>query len=309
MIILKDINKTMENRHIIKDCTFHIKPGECVGLLGKNGAGKTTLLNLMSGMLVPDTGFLRINDTKDLLESKRARKNLVYISGVKSQLWQDLRVRDSLAHCIKMYGADKSRLDELIQICEAETLLDSYPQNLSLGERMRCEIAYALLADASILFMDEVMIGLDITVKQRIFSYLQQIKDERKTTMIYTSHNLMEVQRLCDRVLLIDEGRLIFDGSIERIMREYAPLYQLKITPEGNRLPDFEDLPVRKLVMDGEQLCIFFDNRDIEKAELIKFVTDKCDIKDLKLVEPDLEETIKQIYRERQEDIYNGKHD
>ena len=309
MIILKDINKTMENRHIIKDCTFHIKPGECVGLLGKNGAGKTTLLNLMSGMLVPDTGFLRINDTKDLLESKRARKNLVYISGVKSQLWQDLRVRDSFAHCIKMYGADKSRLDELIQICEIGPLLDSYPQNLSLGERMRCEIAYALLADASILFMDEVMIGLDITVKQRIFSYLQQIKDERKTTMIYTSHNLMEVQRLCDRVLLIDEGRLIFDGSIERIMREYAPLYQLKITPEGNRLPDFEDLPVRKLVMDGEQLCIYFDNRDIEKAELIKFITKKCDVKDLKLIEPDLEETIKQIYKERQEDIYNGKHD
>ena len=309
MIILKDINKTLENRHIIKDCTFHIKPGECVGLLGKNGAGKTTLLNLMSGMLVPVSGFLRINDTKDLLESKRARKNLVYISGVKSQLWQDLRVRDSFAHCIKMYGADKSRLDELIQICEIGPLLDSYPQNLSLGERMRCEIAYALLADASILFMDEVMIGLDITVKQRIFSYLQQIKDERKTTMIYTSHNLMEVQRLCDRVLLIDEGRLIFDGSIERIMREYAPLYQLKITPEGNRLPDFEDLPVRKLVMDGEQLCIYFDNRDIEKAELIKFITKKCDVKDLKLIEPDLEETIKQIYKERQEDIYNGKHD
>lgn len=309
MIILKDINKTIENRHIIKDCTFHIRPGECVGLLGKNGAGKTTLLNLMSGMLVPDSGFLRINDTKDLLESKRARKNLVYISGVKSQLWQDLRVRDSFAHCIKMYGADKSRLDELIQICEIGPLLDSYPQNLSLGERMRCEIAYALLADASILFMDEVMIGLDITVKQRIFSYLQQIKDERKTTMIYTSHNLMEVQRLCDRVLLIDEGRLIFDGSIERIMREYAPLYQLKITPEGNRLPDFEDLPVRKLVMDGEQLCIYFDNRDIEKAELIKFITKKCDVKDLKLIEPDLEETIKQIYKERQEDIYNGKHD
>ena len=92
-------------------------------------------------------------------------------------------------------------------------------------------------------------------------------------------------------------------------MQEYAPLYQLKVTPEGNQLPDFEDLPVRKLVMDGKQLCVFFDNRDIEKAELIKFVTDKCDIKDLKLVEPDLEETIKQIYKERQEDIYDGKHD
>ena len=162
---------------------------------------------------------------------------------------------------------------------------------------MRCEIAYALLADASILFMDEVMIGLDITVKQRIFSYLQQIKDERKTTMIYTSHNLMEVQRLCDRVLLIDEGRLIFDGSIERIMREYAPLYQLKITPEGNRLPDFEDLPVRKLVLEEEELCSFFDNREIEKAELLRFITDRCEIKDLKLVEPDLEETVKEVYK------------
>lgn len=116
--------------------------------------------------------------------------------------------------------------------------------------------------------------------------------------MIYTSHNLMEVQRLCDRVLLLDEGRVICDGSVERIMWEYAPLYQLKITLEGNLLPDLEDLPIRKFVMDGEQLSIFFDNREIEKAELIKFVTNKCSVKDLKLVEPDLEDTIKAIYKE-----------
>lgn len=298
MIVLKEINKTMKNKHIIKDCTFHIRPGECVGLLGKNGAGKTTLLNLMSGMLLPDSGFLRINHTDELLMSKHARKDLVYISGVKSQLWQDLRIKDSFTHCAKMYGTDKSRLDELIQLCEAQTLLDSYPQNLSLGERIRCEIVYALLANSSILFMDEVMIGLDATVKQRIFECLQQMKNERKTTMIYTSHNLMEVQRLCDRVLLLDEGRVICDGSVERIMWEYAPLYQLKITLEGNLLPDLEDLPIRKFVMDGEQLSIFFDNREIEKAELIKFVTNKCSVKDLKLVEPDLEDTIKAIYKE-----------
>ncbi len=298
MIVLKEINKTMKNKHIIKDCTFHIRPGECVGLLGKNGAGKTTLLNLMSGMLLPDSGFLRINRTDELLMSKHARKDLVYISGVKSQLWQDLRIKDSFTHCAKMYGTDKSRLDELIQLCEAQTLLDSYPQNLSLGERIRCEIVYALLANSSILFMDEVMIGLDATVKQRIFECLQQMKNERKTTMIYTSHNLMEVQRLCDRVLLLDEGRVICDGSVERIMWEYAPLYQLKITLEGNLLPDLEDLPIRKFVMDGEQLSIFFDNREIEKAELIKFVTNKCSVKDLKLVEPDLEDTIKAIYKE-----------
>ena len=298
MIVLKDINKTMEGKHIIRDCTFHIRPGECVGLLGKNGAGKTTLLNLMSGMLLPDSGFLRINRTDELLMSKHARKDLVYISGVKSQLWQDLRIKDSFTHCAKMYGTDKSRLDELIQLCEAQTLLDSYPQNLSLGERMRCEIVYALLANSSILFMDEVMIGLDATVKQRIFECLQQMKNERKTTMIYTSHNLMEVQRLCDRVLLLDEGRVICDGSVERVMWEYAPLYQLKITLEGNLLPDLEDLPIRKFVMDGEQLSIFFDNREIEKAELIKFVTNKCSVKDLKLVEPDLEDTIKAIYKE-----------
>ena len=298
MIVLKEINKTMKNKHIIKDCTFHIRPGECVGLLGKNGAGKTTLLNLMSGMLLPDSGFLRINRTDELLMSKHARKDLVYISGVKSQLWQDLRIKDSFTHCAKMYGTDKSRLDELIQLCEAQTLLDSYPQNLSLGERMRCEIVYALLANSSILFMDEVMIGLDSTVKQLIFECLQQMKNERKTTMIYTSHNLMEVQRLCDRVLLLDEGRVICDGSVERVMWEYAPLYQLKITLEGNLLPDLEDLPIRKFVMDGEQFSIFFDNREIEKAELIKFVTNKCSVKDLKLVEPDLEDTIKAIYKE-----------
>lgn len=204
MIVLKDINKIMEGKHIVRDCTFHIRPGECVGLLGKNGAGKTTLLNLMSGILLPDSGFLGVNRTNELLGSKHARRNLVYLSGVKSQLWQDLRI---------------------------------------------------------------------------------------------TSHHLMEAQQLCDRVLLMDEGRIIFDGSMERILREYAPLYQLKIKQEENHLPDFEDLPVRKLVMEGEDLCIFFDNREIEKAELLRFITDKCEIKDLKLVEPDLEETVKEVYK------------
>ena len=272
-----------------------------MGLIGKNGAGKTTLLNLMSGMLNPDSGFLRIHQTDHLLKSKSTLKELVYISGVKSLLWTDLRVRDSFSHCIKMYGVKESRLDEMIQICEVGRFLDCIPSSLSLGERMRCEIGYALLANPSILFMDEVMIGLDLTVKQRIFEYLKQKKNEKKTTMMFTSHNLMEVQQLCDRILIMDEGTVIFDGSMERILREYAPLYQLKIIPEGNALPDFEDLPVRKLVMEKEQLCIFFDNREIEKAELVKFVTNKCNIKDLKLVEPDLEDTIKEIYKERME--------
>ena len=295
MIVFKDVNKKIGNRHIIKNCTFHIRPGDCVGLLGKNGAGKTTLLNLMAGILEADSGFLRINKSKSPLKDTNTLKELVYISGVKSQLWRDIKIKDSFLHCQNMYGGKKNRLEELTELCKISHLLDKYPIQLSLGEKMRCEIVYALLAEPSVLLMDEVMLGLDLTIKQNIYEYFQEMKKAGTTTMIYTSHNLMEVERLCGRILLVNNGNLIFDGSKERLMKEYAPLYQIQMILEDNMIPDFEDLPIRKISIDHKRICIFFRQNEIEKKELLRFITNKCTIKDLRLIEPGLEDTVKNI--------------
>lgn len=299
MIVLKDICKAFENRKVLDKISFHIAPKEVVGIIGLNGAGKTTLLNIISGILKPDNGFIRINGAESPLENYNMLRKITYVSGIKSQLWEDMRIKDSFDNCITMYNLDKqnakSRLEQLSNLFEIKAFLNSMPKSLSLGERMRCELVYALLTDPEILLLDEAMIGLDVSVKYKIMEYFEEFKRSRKTTMLVTSHNLLELERLCDRIILLDGGKIIFDGSLDRIMKEYSPLYHMEVKIEG-QLPDFEDLPLEKFFYTNDVLDVVFDKKKIEAAPIIKHIMAKCTIKDVKLHEPDLEGTIRKIY-------------
>lgn len=299
VIVLKDINKSFEEKQVLKNVSFYIAPGEKVGIIGKNGAGKTTLLRIMNGTLKPDDGFLRIHYTENPLKNFQVLKDIVCISGTQSQLWKDMRIRDSFDNCIRMYklpkqGA-KERLNKLIEILEVEALLNALPRDLSLGERMRCELVYALLVEAPILMMDEVMIGLDVSVKHKIMTYFETYFKKKECTLIYTGHNLAEVERLCDRILLIDKGKIIYDGSIDRIMREFSPLYQMEIKI-GENFPDMEDLPIEWMRIEKDKLYIAYDKKKIDTAQILKHLKKKMVLLDVKLHEPDLESTIKKVY-------------
>ena len=299
MIVLKNINKKFQNKEILNDISFHISENETVGIIGLNGAGKTTLLNVISGLIKPDSGFIRIKGEENVLENETALRCISYVSGTKSQLWNDIRIKDSYAHCIEMYRIPKEeakkRLEELQEVFEITDFLEVFPQNLSLGEKMRCELVYALLAKPQIILLDEAMIGLDVSVKHKITQYFMKLKEEKKTTIIYTSHNLTEVEKLCDRIILIDKGRIIFDGSIERMLQEFSPLYQMEVKIEG-AFPDFEDLPLEKLSIEKDTMHIVYDSQKIDTAQILKHMMQKTQIKDVRLFEPDLERTIKKIY-------------
>ncbi len=299
MIVLKDINKSFNEKHVLKNISFYIAPGEKVGIIGKNGAGKTTLLRIMNGTLKPDDGFIRIHYTENPLENFQVLKDIVCISGTQSQLWKDMRIKDSFDNCIRMYKLPKEkakdRLNKLIEVLEVESLLNEIPQNLSLGERMRCELVYALLVEAPVLMMDEVMIGLDVSVKHKVMKYFEVYCKEKESTLIYTGHNLTEVEKLCDRILLIDKGKIIFDGSIDRIMREFSPLYQMEIKI-GDKLPDMEDLPIEWMRIENDRLHIAYDKKKIDTAQVLKHLKEKMILSDIKLLEPDLESTIKKVY-------------
>lgn len=298
MIVLKDICKKFGSKKVLDNISFHIAPKETVGIIGLNGAGKTTLLNIMSGILKPDSGFIRINGAESLLEHYNALRKLTYVSGTKSQLWEDMKVKDSFDNCITMYHLDKqgakSKLEQLIKLFEIESFLTSVPKSLSLGERMRCELVYALLTEPEILMLDEAMIGLDVSIKHKIMEYFEEYKKTRKTTMLVTSHNLLEVESLCDRIILLDRGEIVFDGSIDRIMKEYSPLYHMEVKIQG-QLPDFEDLPLEKYYLKNDVLDIVFDKKKIETAAIIEHIMKKCSIEDVQLHEPDLEGTIKKL--------------
>lgn len=299
MIVLKNICKTLGGKAVLTELSFHIAEHENVGIIGLNGAGKTTLLNVISGILKPDAGFIRVHGKESLMEKRNALKKLVYISGTRHQLWEDLKVKDSIAHSIKMYGVEQraavKRLEELEEILEIHSFMNEIPGSLSLGERMRCELAYGLLAEPDILLMDEVMIGLDVSARHRIMQYIEKYKSEKKSTILYTSHNLSEIEKICDRLLLIDKGRIIFDGSRDRIMKEFAPLYRLEALLSGE-LPDFEDLPVERFSIRQDTIVVEYDKQKIETAQILRHLMEKSTIKDVRLYEPDLEGVIKRIY-------------
>lgn len=299
MIVVKDVSKRLGEKQVLKDVSFHTAPCECLGIIGKNGAGKTTLLNIISGILKQDSGFVRINGSRDIMHDYETLKKMSYVSGTKNQLWTDMKLIYSFESCGRMYGIKKrdfsERLTRLMDIFDIRDCLDKLPMNLSLGQRIRSELVYALLSEPEILFLDEALIGLDVTVKERVMELFAKMKEDRKTTILYTSHNLVEIEKLCDRVILLDEGRIIFDGRVERLMQEYAPEYQVDIGINGD-FPDLEDLPVEKYVLDKNVLSVRFDKQKVATSAVINHILNRCQINRIKIIEPNLEDTIKKIY-------------
>lgn len=299
MIILKNVCKTLSGREVLKDISFHIAENEAVGIIGLNGAGKTTLLDTIVGMLKPDSGFVRVGGAESVIEEKSALRKSAYVSGTRSQLWNTLKVKDSFDNCIKMYRINREtagvRLGQLAEIFEIQAFMNRTPGVLSVGERMRCELVYALLTQPKILLLDEVMIGLDLSIKHRIMQYFEQYRKEKRAAIIYTSHNLTEVETLCERVILIDTGRIIFDGKVERIMEMFSPFYRMEVKI-ADKLPDFEDLPLEKYSVDGDVLTLNYDKQKIETSQILRHLMEKCRFSDIRLFEPNLEETIQKIY-------------
>lgn len=302
MIVMKDINKSFSEKKVLDNISIHIAKGEKVGVIGLNGAGKTTLLKVMSGVLKPESGFLRIDKEEKIFGNYKILKKLAYVSSEKSQLWDELTIKSSYDNCIKMYGKDKEKakeeLKKLNEIFEIEEFLNQNPRDLSLGQRMRCELVYALLSEPQLLMLDEAMIGLDVSIKQKIMDFFIKYREEKNTTIIYTSHNLLEVERICERIILIDDGSIIYDGSVENIMKEYSPKYHLELKIVDN-LPDFDDVPLEKFEVENNILRVTYDKQKIETATLLKYIMNKTKIEDIRLFEPDLEGTIKKIYQKK----------
>lgn len=299
LIILKDVSKTFGNKKALKEISLHIAENENVGLIGLNGAGKTTLLSVIVGAVKPDAGFVRTNGRESLIEDKKSLRELVYVSGIRPQLWEELTVKASLENCIKMYQIDpqvyESRLRRLEEAFEIRELMDMRPGNLSLGERMRCELVYALLAEPQILILDEALIGVDVSIKHKILQFFEAYRREKRSTIIYTSNHLTEVEKLCDRVILLDEGQIIFDGKTERMISEFSPHYRMEIRI-SEAIPDFEDLPLEKYSIDSDRVVIDYDIHKIKTARILEYLMKKSTIRDIRLAEPNLEETIRKIY-------------
>ncbi len=205
---------------------FSVEKGEMVGYIGANGAGKSTTIKMLTGILVPTAGFIEVNGFVPYKDRKEYTRDIGVVFGQRSQLWWDIAVIESYQLLAKIYRVPKEvykkRLDHFIAILDLGPLLHTPVRKLSLGQRMRCELAGALIHNPSVLFLDEPTIGLDVLAKVKIREFLKEINNEFKTTVILTTHDLGDIEALCSRVALIDKGKMLYDDELKLLRQQWG---------------------------------------------------------------------------------------
>jgi ABC-2 type transport system ATP-binding protein len=282
--------------------SFEIQPGELVGYIGPNGAGKSTTIKMLAGLLVPTGGKLEVKGFNPWKQREKYVANIGAVFGQRTTLWWDLPVIESLELLQHIYSVPKDKfrrnLSEFREMLELDAFLNTPVRSLSLGQRMRADIAAALLHNPTLLFLDEPTIGLDVVAKERIRKFIQHINQEHGTTVILTTHDLSDVERLCERVMIIDEGRLLYDGRLEGLKEQFGGKRNLIVyLAEGYPNVAIEGAEV--ISKDGLQVTYAFERNTITASELIGRLSDQFRVQDLEVREPDIEETVRRIYEQR----------
>jgi ABC-2 type transport system ATP-binding protein len=283
----------------VQDVCFRIARGELVGYIGPNGAGKSTTIKMLTGILVPTSGRVVVDGRVPHRQRKEHVRHIGVVFGQRTNLWWDLPTIESfdLLRYIYRIPVDRYRanLGFYCELLDLEEFLDTPVRTLSLGQRMRADLAATLLHDPDILFLDEPTIGLDVVAKQRIRAFIRLLNQERGTTIILTTHDLGDVEKLCDRVLMIDRGRLIYDGDLEALRRRFGYSRVLRV----EMADDYEtvELPGADLrYRDGRRVFYRFDTGAIGVSELIQRLTERYRVADIAVREAEIEEIVGRIY-------------
>jgi ABC-2 type transport system ATP-binding protein len=285
----------------VRDVSFSIKQGEMVGFIGANGAGKTTTLKMMAGLLYPTGGSVTVAGFQPFKRQKQFLKSISLVMGNKNQLPWDNTVADYFYILKEIYGISPGdyteRLEELTALLEIEPLLPKLARNLSLGERAKCELVAALLHRPQILFLDEPTLGLDVSMQLRIRSFLREYNQKYSTTVILTSHYMEDIMQLCQRVILIHRGQVLFDGDLNGLAARMAP-FKLITIPDGKaaELPPALNGMAEVIERDHRQVTLRFRKEDLLAVTgiLIKDLS----IDDFTVKDPPIEAVIDQVYRD-----------
>ncbi len=287
----------------VSDVTFAIEPGEMVGYIGANGAGKSTTIKMLTGILTPSSGEIFCNGFVPARERTRYVATIGVVFGQRTQLWWDIAVVESFRLLKEIYrlsaGEYRERMELFDRILGINAYLHQPVRKLSLGERMRCDLAASLLHRPSLLFLDEPTIGLDVVAKANVREFLQEINQREATTVLLTTHDLSDIETLCRRVMVIDHGRLLFDGALERLRDRILPvtsvIFDVKTLPDPERL-SWNGLLVREIASHRYQLDV--DRRTTSPAAAVKEIVNRFDVADIAIEEPQIEEVVKRIYLE-----------
>jgi ABC-2 type transport system ATP-binding protein len=283
----------------VKGITFAVDEGERIAFIGPNGAGKSTTIKMLVGILHPSSGQASVLGKVPWQERRRLAYEIGAVFGQKSQLWYHLPPADSFDLLARIYELDRAdyrrRLDYLVQLFEIGEYLDAPVRKLSLGERMRCEIAASLLHGPRILFLDEPTIGLDVVVKQRIRDLILELNQEEGVTIFLTSHDAGDVEVLCKRAMVINHGEVIYDGRISTLKRDYIRTKTISLKL-GEPWRGFDDPGVRVLKHKGYGVKLKVDTAVAPIEEVVGRLLSHYDIADINVDNPPMEEIIARIY-------------
>ena len=280
--------------------SFAIEPGELIGYIGPNGAGKSTTVKVLSGILVPDSGRCEILGRVPWKERIAHVAQIGVVFGQRTQLWWDLPVIESFDLLRDIYRVDQHQYaqtrDEMIAILDLESLLDIPVRQLSLGQRMRCDLAAALIHRPSILFLDEPTIGLDVVSKLAVRDFIKRLNRERDVTVILTTHDMDDIEALCTRVMVIGQGQILSDGPIENLRARVTTERRLIVDLEGTE--DITDPDAYVVLRDGHRVHLTYDPDRIATADLIARITAQHPVRDLFVENTPIEEIISRLYAE-----------
>ena len=290
------VRRRTEEVKAVKEISFDVAAGEIVGFLGPNGAGKTTTLKMLSGLLNPSAGEIRVLGAEPFRRERSFLSQITLVMGNRNQLIWDIPVSDSFERNRAIYRLPRAEfretVDGLTQLLDLGDLLQKPVRNLSLGERMKCEIAAALLHRPRLLFLDEPTLGLDVTMQRRIRSFIHEYNRRYNATVLLTSHYMADVQALCERVIVIHHGQLLFDGDLSALVQKFSPCKTIVVDldEEGLDLSSYGEI----VHDDGTRVTLLVPKEDTARVtgELLSALP----VVDLTVEEPPIEEVIEQVF-------------
>jgi len=293
------LRRTRTEVRAVDDVSFSVEAGATLGFVGPNGAGKSTTIKMLVGILVPSGGRISVMGVDPSRDRVAVARRIGVVFGQRTQLWWDLPLCDSfelLRHVYRVPAADhRARLTELVELLDMGDFLATPVRQLSLGQRMRGELVGALLHDPAILFLDEPTIGLDVVSKEAVRAFLARLNRERGTTMLLTTHDLVDVERLCDQLLIIDHGRVIEDGTVEGVKQRYGTERVLVVDLEAPG-PPVQIAGVEVTRIDGPRQWLRFHRDRHTAASLLAQIGAEASVRDIAIEEPAIDDIVRGIY-------------
>lgn len=297
--LVRLVRQRKETLYAVRDMSFTIDEGEIVGYIGPNGSGKSTTIKMLTGILTPTAGAIRVFGRDPLRQRKENARDIGVVFGQRTQLWWDLPVKESFGLYKSVYDIPDKTYKENLRIFSnilgLDKLLDTPVRKLSLGQRMRCDLALALMHNPKIVYLDEPTIGLDLNAKEQMREFIKKINRERRTTVILTTHDMGDIEELCKRVIIIDKGKKIYDGPLEIVRKRFGGTKT--ITVEFAKAPKKLNVPGAKVISHaGTVAKLKVDTKKVKSAHVVASLLSKYDIHDINVEETSIEDVIKKIY-------------